>query len=59
MLADNHLRFNSKDAKVFVDSRILVVRNPRVVDVSERIDRERRGTTNYREKAKAKAMIKC
>jgi hypothetical protein len=41
VLADNNLRFNSKDAKVFIDGRILVVRNPRVVDVIERIEEER------------------
>ncbi len=42
VLADNDLRFNSKDAKVFIDGRILVVKNPRVVDVIDRIEDERR-----------------
>lgn len=42
VLVDNDLRFNSKDAKVFIDGRILVVRNPRISDVIERIEEERR-----------------
>src|SRR5215204_1157018 len=42
VLADNDLRFNSKDAKVFIDSRILVVKNPRVADVIDRVEEERR-----------------
>ena len=41
VLADNDLRFNSKDAKVFIDSRVLVVKNPRIADVIERIGEER------------------
>lgn len=41
VLADHGLRFNSKNAKAFIDDRILVVRNPRVADVLERIDAER------------------
>jgi hypothetical protein len=43
-IADSGLRFNSKDAKMFIDGRILVVKNPRVVDVIERIEDERRRT---------------
>lgn len=35
-------RFNAKDAKVLIDGRILVVKNPRTADVAERIDLERR-----------------
>jgi hypothetical protein len=42
VLADYGLRFNSKDAKVFIESRILMVKNPRVVEVIERIDVQRR-----------------
>jgi len=42
VLADNGLRFDSKDAKVFIDGRIRVVKNPRVEDVMERIEEERR-----------------
>lgn len=40
-IADSGLRFNSKDAKVFIDGRILVVKNPRIADVIERIEDER------------------
>jgi hypothetical protein len=47
VLADNDLRFNSKDAKIFIDNRILVVKNPRIVDVIERIEAE--GTRGERE----------
>ena len=39
VLADSDLRFN---AKAFIDSRLLVVKNPRVADVIERIEDERR-----------------
>ena len=42
LLADSDLRFNSKDAKALIYSRILVVKNPRMVDVIERIEEERR-----------------
>ena len=42
VLADNDLRFNSKDAKGFIDGRILVVKNPRIADVMERVEEERR-----------------
>jgi hypothetical protein len=41
VLADNDLRFNSKDAKIFIENRILIVRNPRVSDVIERIEEQR------------------
>jgi hypothetical protein len=41
VLAENDLRFNSKDAKVFIDRRILVVKNPRIADVIDRIGEER------------------
>jgi hypothetical protein len=41
-IAESGLRFNSKDAKVFIDGRILVVKNPRVADVVERIVNEQR-----------------
>ena len=42
VLSDNEFRFNTKDAKAFIESRILVVRNPRLADVVERIEYERR-----------------
>lgn len=39
-IADAGLRFNSKDAKTFIENRILVVKNPRLADVIERIEEE-------------------
>ena len=42
VLSDNEFRFNTTDAKAFIVSRILVVRNPRLADVVERIEYERR-----------------
>ncbi|MFN2501193.1 MAG: hypothetical protein ABR530_04200 [Pyrinomonadaceae bacterium] len=42
LLAEGGLRFNSRDSKVYIDSRILVSRNPRLTDVSERIDEEQK-----------------
>jgi hypothetical protein len=42
LIADKGLRFSTKDAKVYIDTRILVVRNPRLADVIERIDDEQR-----------------
>lgn len=50
-LADHDLRFNSKDAKHFIESRILVVKNPRIADVVERIDEERHRNENDVRKA--------
>ena len=40
-IADAGLRFNSKDAKTFIENRILVVKNPRLADVIERVEEER------------------
>ena len=45
-IADSGLRFNSKDAKAFIDWRILVVKNPRIVDVIEKIEDEGRRNGN-------------
>ena len=42
VLADRGLRFNSRDSKVYIDNRILVVANPRLADVIDRIDEEER-----------------
>ena len=42
VLADSGLRFSNRDAKVYIDTRILIVRNPRISDVLERIDDEAR-----------------
>lgn len=38
VLVDYDLRFNSKDAKVFINRRILVVKNPSITDVIERTE---------------------
>src|SRR5205085_8046139 len=46
LLADSGLRFNSKDLKAFIDDRILIVKNPRIEDLIERIDEERLRTKN-------------
>ena len=48
VLADSNLRFNSKDAKVFIDSMILVVKNPRLAEVIERIETLRATDRNIR-----------
>jgi hypothetical protein len=45
IVADSGLRFKSKNAKAFMDGRILAARNPRIVDVIERIEDERRRLT--------------
>lgn len=41
VLAEYGFRFNTKDSKIFIQSRILQVKNPRVADVIERINFER------------------
>jgi transposase-like protein len=40
VLADAGIRFNTKDAKNYIQTRILQAKNPRVVDVIERIEEE-------------------
>lgn len=40
ILADKGLKFNTKDAKIYIQNRILQVKNPRVADVVERIEAE-------------------
>ncbi len=42
VLSENEFRFNTKEAKVFIESRILMIRNPRLADVIERIEDELR-----------------
>jgi hypothetical protein len=37
ILSDSGYKFNSKDSQIFIQNRILQVKNPRVVDVIERI----------------------
>ena len=41
-LADYGYKFNTKDAKAFIQNRILQVKNPRVADVIERIELEKK-----------------
>lgn len=41
ILADNGYRFNTKDSKIYIQNRILQVKNPRVADVTERIESEK------------------
>ncbi len=41
VLADNGFRFNTKDSQIYIQNRILQAKNPRVVDVIERIEVER------------------
>jgi len=41
VLADAGYRFNTKDAKIYIQSRVLQSKNPRVADVIERIELER------------------
>ncbi len=38
ILAEHGYRFNTKDSKIFIESRILQVKNPRPIDVIERIE---------------------
>lgn len=42
ILADYGYKFNTKDSKVYIQNRILRAKNPRVVDVIERIEAEKR-----------------
>ena len=42
VLADSGFRFNTKDSKTYIQNRILQAKNPRVADVIERIEEERR-----------------
>ena len=46
VVADAGFRFNSKDAKTFVENRILIVKNPRPGDVIERIEEARNKDKN-------------
>jgi hypothetical protein len=46
VLADSDMRFNTPDARDFIESRVLIVRNPRISDVIERIESERRKGEN-------------
>jgi hypothetical protein len=44
VLADYGYKFNTKDARIYIQNRILQAKNPRVVDVIERIELEERIT---------------
>ncbi len=41
VLADYGYKFNTKDSFIFIQNRILQAKNPRVVDVIERIELEK------------------
>ncbi len=41
VLADFGFKFNTKDSKIYIQNRILQAKNPRVVDVIERIEMEK------------------
>lgn len=41
ILADAGYGFNTKDAKIYIQNRILQAKNPRVADVIERIELEK------------------
>ena len=41
-LAERGFRFNTKDAKIRIQNRILQAKNPRLADVLERIDEQAR-----------------
>ena len=43
VLADYGYRFNSEGSKVWIQNRILQAKNPRVADVIERIELEKKG----------------
>lgn len=46
ILAESGYRFNTKDSKIFIESRILQVKNPRPVDIIERIELEKQRSKN-------------
>jgi hypothetical protein len=46
ILADADLRFNTKDAKIHIQNRILQAKNPRAADVLERIEELKRRQFN-------------
>jgi hypothetical protein len=41
ILADYGYRFNTKDSKIYIESRILQAKNPRAANVIERIEEEK------------------
>lgn len=47
ILADYGYKFNTKDAKTFIQKRILQVKNPRAANVIERIEEEKLRMQNF------------
>ena len=43
VLADYGYKFNTKDSQIYIQNRILQAKNPRLVDVIERIEKEKQG----------------
>ena len=41
VLAEHGFRFNTKDSQIYIQNRILQVKNPRIADEIERIEAER------------------
>ncbi len=46
VLADAGYKFNTKDAKIYIQNRILQAKNPRLADVIERIELEKQRQRN-------------
>jgi DNA-directed RNA polymerase subunit RPC12/RpoP len=46
ILADYGYRFNTKDSQIYIQNRILQAKNPRVADVTERIELEKQRNRN-------------
>ena len=46
VLADAGYKFNTKDSQIHIQNRILQAKNPRIVDVIERIELEKQRKTN-------------
>jgi transposase-like protein len=46
VLADFGLKFNTKDSQIYIQNRILQAKNPRIVDVIERIEAEKQRKRN-------------
>ena len=49
ILAENGYRFNTKDSKIYIQNRLLQAKNPRLVDVLERIEEDRLRKLNAEE----------
>jgi hypothetical protein len=51
-LAEHGYRFGTKDAKVFIQNRLLQVKNPRLADVVERIELEMKRKSSHEQTRK-------